>query len=192
MIEIVAVLGFIGLGWWYLYAASGDTASPDTGTGGTGTQIPYPSGDSDNVTLPGWTMGAHVPITSNPATWPGGNQIWNVCRAIAYAEGANVAGSAPDRNNNPGDISDGSGIFGFDPAVTDSRVTQFPDKDTGWKWLYQKIENAATGKSAVYLPDMTWEQIAHKWAGNWQAWVNNVCQYLGVSPSSTLRQYIGT
>jgi len=36
-------------------------------------------------------------ITNDAATWPTGDKIWDVCRAIAIAEGANVAGSNPDR-----------------------------------------------------------------------------------------------
>lgn len=190
MLEVAAVLALLGAGYFYLI--SGDTASPDTDAGGDANQAAIFSGDSDNVSAPGWTLSAHVPITSDSGTWPSGDAYWNIARAIAFAEGANVKGSAPDRNNNPGDISDGSGTYGFDPLVSDSKVTRFPDKDTGWKWLYQKIANAALGRSSVYSPDMTWNQIAQKWAGNWQVWVTNVTRYLGVDPNSTLRQYTGT
>jgi hypothetical protein len=191
MILALAALGLLATGWWYLEITSGVTATPDTGLSGNGTQAPFPAGDSDNVLAPGWTMGAHVPITSDTSTWPSGDRYWNIARAIAMAEGANVRGSAPDRNNNPGDISDGADYYGFDPLVRDSKVTRFPDKDTGWKWLYQKIVNAATGQSSVYSPDMTWNEIAQKWAGNWQHWVANVTRNLGVDANSTLRQYVG-
>jgi hypothetical protein len=51
-------------------------------------------------------------ITSDPSTWPTGSRIWDIARAIAIAEGANVEGSNPDRLNNPGDISDGASTYG--------------------------------------------------------------------------------
>ena len=46
-------------------------------------------------------------ITNHRSTWASGDLVGNVCRAIALAEGANVAGAAPDRYNNPGDLSKG-------------------------------------------------------------------------------------
>ena len=45
-------------------------------------------------------------ITNDPATWPTGDRSWDLARAIAQTEGASIAGSVPDRLNNPGDISD--------------------------------------------------------------------------------------
>src|SRR5580692_8534150 len=52
--------------------------------------------------------GACCVITSDPSTWPNGDAIWTFAQAIAFAEGANLAGSVPDRTNNPGDLSDGA------------------------------------------------------------------------------------
>jgi hypothetical protein len=128
-------------------------------------------------------------ITNDPATWPSGDRVWNVCRAIAVAEGANVAGSNPDRLNNPGDISDGSATYGFE-AHSGSAVTKFPDKQTGWQWLYNKINNAfVLGQSAVYSPDMTWTGFAQKYAGDWQDWVTNVTGPLNVSPDDRVGDY---
>lgn len=188
--EIVIVLGLLGAGYFYLI--SGGTASPDMDTSGNGTlQAPTPTGDSDNVAAPGWAMAAHVAITYDPVTWPSGDRIWSIARAIALQEGANKSNSAPDRNNNPGDISDGSSVYGFDPVVKDSKVTRFPSKDVGWKWLYEKISNAAYGRSSVYSPDMTWIQIGSHWASD-PNWPYGVAGFLGVSPDSTLRQYTGT
>src|SRR5258708_26462293 len=83
-------------------------------------------------------------ITFDESTWPSGDRVWNVCRAIARAEGANIEGSNPDRLNNPGDISDGGLTYGFE-WHSGSSVTKFPDKQTGWQWLYSKISNAAAG-----------------------------------------------
>lgn len=118
-------------------------------------------------------------ITHDPTTWPTGDKIWDVCRAIAIAEGANVENSNPDKLNNPGDLSDGFAMYGGEPH-SGSDVTKFPNKETGWKWLYGKIERAKEGKSSVFLPTMTWLQFAKKYAGDWQNWVNNVTRELGV------------
>jgi hypothetical protein len=161
------------------------------GTGDGGTSAP-PSPDNDNVPQPldSGHLGLLMPITNDPATWPSGSPIWSICQAIALAEGAHMAGSVPDRLNNPGDISDGGSVYGSE-AHSGSNVTHFPTKEIGWSWLYSKVLNAATGQSRVYLPSMTWVQIAQKWAGNWQAWVGNVTTYLGVDPNSTLNQYTG-
>jgi hypothetical protein len=132
------------------------------------------------------------PITSDMATWPGDSSdpVWLVCYAIAQAEGANVAGSAPDRLNNPGDLSDGYSQYGG--QFTDgSSVTNFPDKQTGWQWLYSKVYNIKTRKSTAYNPDETWNQIAQSWAGNWQNWVNNVTSILGVKPTDRMGDFLG-
>jgi len=128
-------------------------------------------------------------ITFDENTWPLGDRVWNVCRAIARAEGANVQGSNPDRLNNPGDISDGGLTYGFE-LHSGSSITKFPDKETGWQWLYNKIQNAIVlGKSGVYSPSMTWTQFAQKWAGNWRPWVAEVTGSLNVSPDETVGSY---
>lgn len=129
-------------------------------------------------------------ITADRNTWPSGDKIWSICQAVAIAEGYNDGpGYVPFDLNNPGDISDGASTYGSQ-AHSGSNVTTFPDAETGWQWLYNKLNNAASGKSTVYLPSMTWTQIAQKWAGDWQNWVNNVTGDLGVSPDSTLADYM--
>jgi len=127
-------------------------------------------------------------ITFDESTWPSGDRVWNVCRAIARAEGANVEGSNSDRLNNPGDISDGGLKYGFE-FHSGSSITKFPDKETGWAALYGKISNIVAGNSTVYSPSMTWTQFAQKYAGNWQPWVANVTGSLGVSSDETVGSY---
>lgn len=140
-------------------------------------------GDSSPVSLSG--------ISSDIATWPTGDRIWDVCRAIANQEGASIAGTVPDRLNNPGDISDGSLTFGAE-FHSGSSVTHFPNKDTGWQWLYDKIKNAASGSSIVYRPSMDFYDIGAIWAPpNANSWAEGVAYFLGVDPSTTLGQYIG-
>lgn len=133
--------------------------------------------------------GMNCGITNDFSTWPTGDRIWDVCRAIATAEGANIAGSNPDRLNNPGDISDGSLTYGFE-LHSGSAVTKFPDKQTGWQWLYKKIKSdLVDGTSVVYSPDMTWAQFAQKYAGDWQNWLNNVTSQLGVNADARAGDY---
>lgn len=128
-------------------------------------------------------------ITNDPSTWPSGDRIWNICHAVAYAEGANIAGSVPDRNNNPGDISDWADTYGS--TYSDgSDVTTFPDKWTGWEKLYNKWLNIINGNSSVYSPSMTWVEIAQHWAGDWSAWANNVSSHLGVNEQSPVKDYV--
>lgn len=130
-------------------------------------------------------------ITENPATWPTGDKYWDIAHAIAFAEGANVKGDNPDRLNNPGDISDWANTYGYEQH-SGSKVTHFPDKETGWNKLYQKLVNIGEGVSESYSPDMTWTQIAQKWAGNWRNWVSNVTAQLGVDPNSTFGDFVNS
>jgi hypothetical protein len=69
-------------------------------------------------------------ITSDRSTWPTGDRIWDVARAIATAEGYDHPESNPFRLNNPGDISDCYLQFGGEQH-SGSNVTRFPDPETG-------------------------------------------------------------
>jgi hypothetical protein len=126
---------------------------------------------------------------TDDSTWPSGDNIWNICHAVAYAEGYNVAGSVPARLCNPGDLSDGFSQYGGE-SHSGSNVTHFPDQQTGWQWLYNKWQNIVNGSSTTYPASLTWTQVAQKYAGNWQNWLNNVTSVLGVDPSSTPANYV--
>jgi hypothetical protein len=164
--------------------------SAASGTSGGGS-APPPAGnstsDGDNVPAPQGSMMANM-ITNDPASWPSGDIIWTICQAIASAEGANKAGSAPDRFNNPGDISDGASVYGF--AALDSKITKFPDKGTGWQWLYNKVQNIQNGTSKVYSPNMTWIEIGGHWAKD-PNWPYNLAYFLGVDPNSKFSDFAG-
>lgn len=115
--------------------------------------------------------------------------ISNIAQAIAKQEGFGIAGAAPTRNHNPGDISDGASTYGYDKRVTSSKVTSFPDDATGWQWLYNKLANIASGQSAVYSSGMTWLQIGSHWAAD-PNWGYGVASNLGVDPNSTFADYV--
>lgn len=134
-------------------------------------------------------------ITNDPTTWPAGNKVWNVCRAIAMAEGANVEGDAPDKYNNPGDLSKGDehgqSIVGYVTLPDGEIEIHFSTKLGGWTALYQKIANIRDGKSAVYKPSMSWLQIGEHYAGNSVVWAGNVARELGVSATEKFGAYFG-
>jgi len=132
-------------------------------------------------------------ITNSTSTWPSGDRIWDVCRAIALAEGANVSGSAPDRLNNPGDLSKGDeaamGVSGYVTLPDGEIAIHFSTKEDGWQALYSKIMNIASGRSSVYSPQWSWRQIAQKYAGDSSAWAANVARVLGTSPDARFADY---
>ena len=134
-------------------------------------------------------------ITNDTGTWPGDDKLWQVCAAVALAEGYNKgAGVAPYDLNNPGDLSPGdeSGEQVSMPAQYHggSNVIVFDTAEGGWRALYAKFQRIVTGKSSTYPATLTWEQIAQKYAGNWQNWLTNITNYLGVDPSSTPKDYV--
>ena len=118
-------------------------------------------------------------------TWPAGDKLWELAQAIAIAEGYNVKDSNPARLCNPGDLSDGYHMYGGE-YHSGSSVTKFPDQETGWKWLRDKLENIFQGKSDVYQTWMTFTDLAKRWSGNWQPWMYNVTRQLGVDEDQTL------
>lgn len=129
-------------------------------------------------------------ITQDVSTWPGSDNIWNICAAIARAEGFNRGpGYVPYDLNNPGDLSDGARQYGSQPH-SGSNVTTFPTAEIGWQWLYDKIQRIVTGKSSTYPKNAPWSSIAVTWAGNSGAWLANVTDYLGVPASSTPADYV--
>lgn len=128
---------------------------------------------------------------SDPSTWPSGDGIWDCCQAIAVAEGYGVdANNRPTRNHNPGDISDGASEFGADAGG----LTTFPNDQTGWTWLYNKVNASVNGQSITYPQQFTIGQIAQVWTGgdNAAGWAATVGKELGVDPSSTFADYVGT
>ena len=140
-------------------------------------------------------------ITSDPSTWPGPTGIWNngrlwdVCTAVALAEGFNAGvGAAPYDLNNPGDLSPGdeAGQATSGPAQPHggSNVIAFATAEGGFVALYTKFNNIVTGASRVYPKTWTWTQVANEYAGDSAAWLANVTNYLGVDPSTTPASYV--
>jgi hypothetical protein len=173
--------------WWLLVflivMAGGGAAIAETVNSSVSDFQPLPApADTNSFDASIFSGGTASMITTDPSTWPYSDDdpIGKVCNAVARAEGYNVRGSNPFRLNNPGDLSDGASTFGSE-SHSGSNVTHFPDAETGWQWLYHKWANIVGGGSSVYSVEMSWDQLAQKWAGNWVSWSFNVTRYLGVN-----------
>lgn len=150
--------------------------------------------NSQNVSAAAAAGGDAVTPFQTPDEWPTGDRIWDVCRAIAHAEGYDVQGAAPQVLNNPGDLSPGdeNGFATAGPAEYHggSYLIHFATPDDGWGALYAKFKNILASNSRVYAPDMSWQQIGTKYAAD-PNWGLHVAAALGVSPLSTLNDYVG-
>ena len=108
--------------------------------------------------------------------------IQKFANAIANAEGFQVVGSIPNRNNNPGDITD--------PAT--GSFMSYATPDDGWNALYSQVSAMFSGTSRYYNPSMTISQVAQIYSPDgWLNWANNVASYLGVSTDTTLNDLQG-
>jgi hypothetical protein len=112
--------------------------------------------------------------------------------AIAHEEGFYVQGSVPQRANNPGDLTD-DGDVGMGTIQTsgpmDTKITIYPTMEAGWAALTKKVARMLNGASSVYLPSMTIQQVGMKYSGS-ATWGTNVAQMLGVTPQTTLAEYV--
>jgi hypothetical protein len=116
---------------------------------------------------------------------PGASTVWpdvvkRFAMAIANAEGFFLAGSLSSRKNNPGDISDASGVI------------QYATLDEGWNALYQQVYLMFYGDPSQtrYSSSMTIAQVAQIYATDWQNWSRNVASYLGVSTDTPLSNIV--
>jgi hypothetical protein len=187
---LIAGLGGLAL---YEYAKTKSCAScSQPGAGPATCGICYaPIGGSDGTG--GDAVSSCCGITNDRSTWPAGDEVWDICQAIAIAEGANVEGADPDTYINPGDLSKGDehgqAIVGYVNLPDGETLIQFETKTGGWQALYTKIDNIRKGISLTYRPSWTWNQIAAKYAGDSADWVANVTRELGVSPTDTFASY---
>lgn len=173
-------------------ASASSNAAPDNSpvTDSVGTAVPVNDSSDENIEASSVTEWRNSGITTDYGTWPSGDAIWDICRAIAKAEGYDTNGAA-FRLNNPGDISDGAKLYGSQ-FHDGSNITKFPDAATGWNWLYSKVSNHIFGKSDVYPAEWTITQFAHKYAAKWQPWKTIVGKELSVDPdNTTFSQYVG-
>src|ERR1035437_3915660 len=123
-------------------------------------------------------------------------KVSQLANAIAFAEGFQdrngniLQENVPARFHNPGDLGPGDAPGYASESHGGSQIAAFPDDATGWKYLTNKVTNILSGKSSVYTLDMTFLQMASKYAGNSYAWALNVTDYLSVNDTMTLREWV--
>jgi len=138
------------------------------------------------------------PTTATVTTWEGFDlsqyggatsypqPIKTVAQAIAKQEGFYVAGSIPQRANNPGDLK----VPGL-PTLPGTSITQFESIDAGWTALYKQLFLILTGQSAYYHLDMTIDEMSRVWTTTQQGpWAANVASYLGTTTHTPLWQVL--
>ena len=98
--------------------------------------------------------------------------VKDLAAAIANAEGFGVAGAAPTRAHNPGDLKLGDKGYGLTGT---EGVTVFASDVDGWTALYHQIGLIVSGTSREYTLDMTLTAMAEKWTDTQQSpWLSNV------------------
>lgn len=118
-------------------------------------------------------------LTTNFGTTIPDSLLQKIANAIATAEGFFVAGSKPQRHNNPGDLLDSAG-----------NNIVFASLDDGWAALKHQIRLMLTGQSRIYIPSMTIGDIGLLYTGNDHpdSWANAVAESLGVSTDTPFNQ----
>lgn len=117
-----------------------------------------------------------------PVVYP--ESIKAAARAIAKAEGFYVAGSIPQRANNPGDLKPPN----WTGPTLGNGIAVYASADAGWSALYKQLYIIVTGGSSRYTLDDTILDMARTWTGgdNAGAWARQVASQLGVADNAPL------
>jgi hypothetical protein len=104
--------------------------------------------------------------------------VQKIAQAIAIAEGFYVNGSRPQRNHNPGDMT--QDLIGKSVG-TDGAFVVYASDDDGWANLYKQIQMWLDGSSSHADASFTISDISHFYTTTDQtAWATNVANHLGV------------
>jgi hypothetical protein len=118
-------------------------------------------------------------------------KVERLAHAIAKAEGFYVKGSIPNRYHNVGDIKAVKGFkYEGQIRIGKGRHVIFATDEDGWRALYRQLTLIAQGYSKHYSMDMTLQQLAKKYAGNWRVFAKNLSHSLGVPQSTTLKEFL--
>ena len=114
------------------------------------------------------------------------DQVQKIAQAIATAEGFYVSGSRPQRNNNPGDMT--QDLIGKSTGK-DGAFVVYANVDDGWSNLYAQIQKWLDGTSSHATATSTITDISSFYTTNDQAsWATNVANALGVSIDTQIGQ----
>jgi hypothetical protein len=121
-------------------------------------------------------------------------KVNDLAAAISHAEGFGKRRTIPSRYHNPGDLKalSRSTTLAGQVRVGKAGHIVFKDDEAGKAALRDYIVKMMDGRSAHYHPDMTFNQVARRYAQNWRPWVKVVSRELGVPPNTTLRAYFHT
>lgn len=124
---------------------------------------------------------ATAPVTVNLE-----DKIDLLARGITLAEGGDVPGSRPNRNNNPGDLEI-SGDLGKDSGG----YGIFSTRELGDQALRNQCRRILTGDSRFYSTSMTWQEVADLYdqGGDSSTWLSNVISVCGMYPSQTVADW---
>jgi hypothetical protein len=104
------------------------------------------------------------------------------CEAIARQEGWLNPNARCRRNHNPGNIEFGIFSRAHGGTETDGRYAIFPDDQAGFECMSALLIQGYAG--------LTVAQAIAKWAppieNDTEAYINNVCEWTGLTPQSTL------
>ncbi len=115
--------------------------------------------------------------------------VQKFAEGVALAEGYYVDGSRPNRNNNPGDLTQditGRGV------ARDGMFVVYQTAEDGWEALRQQIRMALDNASHVYNSGMSIREFAEHYTTTDQlAWAETVASHLGVSLDTRLSDLTG-
>jgi hypothetical protein len=101
-------------------------------------------------------------------------------KAIATAEGYGKKGTIPTVKHNPGDLK-----------LKGNEITAFPNEQAGFRALHHQIQAIDKGKSHVYTPDMTLQDMARKYTTtNPDEWANNVAKAVHATPVTPISEVL--
>lgn len=126
-------------------------------------------------------MGGGVDTSATP-------EVQRLAIAIATAEGFYTQGSRPQRDNNPGDMT--QDLIGRATGV-DGAFVVYGNVADGWANLYAQINLWNSGGSSHATPDSTIADIAGFYTSdNQTTWATNVANALGVTTDTPLSQIL--
>jgi hypothetical protein len=138
------------------------------------------------LALPAWAGISTVRVPEPPLM-----KIERFAHAIAKAEGFYRRGTIPNRYHNCGDLKAVKGFtYPGQVGIGKGRHVIFANDAAGWNALYHQINKMISGESRHYSPQMTINQIARFYAGNWRQWARNVSHNLGVPSTTTLAEVL--
>jgi len=132
-----------------------------------------------------------IPSLTGQAQAPDPSKVNDLATAISHAEGFGKRHTIPTRYHNPGDLKAFSGSTALPGQVRIGKAGHivFRDDEAGKAALRDYIVRMMDGRSAHFRPNLTFNQVARRYAQNWRPWVKVVSRELGVRPTTTLQAY---